>query len=244
MRLMSYESWLIVIWIMIRVSRYETLYESLFFFVRVRLISWLISLISYDSYTTHIYRVVWVVSRMKIRLTHTHTTGPYSVTHIWLISHILLISLIRLSHIRRLGCAHAYVILFRHIHIPTTPITHTTHLTHTTITHTKIRLRWCSFDIFIYLRLTSHIRLISQIRHHTYDSYHISHMWLISHIRLSHIRKLGCAVTLSTYSYTHDYITHTTHLTHTISHIPQTEEIGLKIITTAKISTNFSREFP
>ena len=152
MRLMSYESWLIVIWIMIRVSRYETLYESLFFFVRVRLISWLISLISYDSYTTHIYIVVWVVSRIKIRLSHTHTTGPYSVTLTRLISLMWLISHIRLSHIRRLGCAHTCVILFRHSHIPTTHITHTTHLTHTTVTHTKIRLRWCSFDIFIYPR--------------------------------------------------------------------------------------------
>ena len=174
--------------------------------------------------------------------------------------------------------------LFRHIHIPTTHVTHTTHLTdttshirlishithvthitHTTITHTKIRLRCYSFDIFIYPRLyhthdSSHTydlthttdggdrtqnnydcqnfykfftgvpvtfkqvftgvpeisnrfsrkktgvpwlygktvqsgdpNILSLISAVSGDSYHISHMWLISHIRLSHIQRLGCA---------------------------------------------------
>jgi len=148
-------------------------------------------------------------------------------TYGWVISHIWM------SHVTHMiEIWHTYEWVMSHIWLM-----HVAHMNESCHTY-----EWVMSHIW-----TSHIARMNESRH-TYE-------WVMSHVWISHVTQKKCvqraneALVLNIKGST--WVTRPTneHLSHTpyqrARHMYlQTEEIGLKIITTAKISNKFSRESP
>jgi len=126
--------------------------------------------------------------------------------------------------------------------------------------------------IYIYMYIYIHIYMYIHMYIYTYRSIESRHTyeWFISHIWLTWITHLNVHVNhINKHRHiwmSHIWMSHITHMNQSITHmnqsyhtyewamsqvmmhhatpVPLTEEIGLKIITTAKISNEFSRESP